>query len=211
MKHSENSDLSKRGFRVFRCFSLFFVIFRDKTNHSNEQHSYRKSAGEQPEGRDAGHPPRQAGGNHRAFRIGQEFIGVRYALCRRPTAVCGKPEQLCPPVPGPHEQARMRLYHRSATSHRHRAESNQPQPTKHRWHLDRNLRVPAATLCTHRTYLQPHQRRRGEEAHHRGRGALCLLLLAWHPLYHELPHPCARGTHAAEPTAAIPATRLHED
>ena len=54
---------------------------------------------------------------------GKSSLAFRYIICRGAAPLRGELEQLRPPIPGTHEQARMRFHQRHPACHCHRAES----------------------------------------------------------------------------------------
>ena len=140
---------------------------------------YRHSRGraEQPQAYRPHPAPQSAGGHHRTFRVREVLAGVRYAVRRRPAAVCGKPFRLRKAVPRPDAEAESGTHRRSGSRHRHRTAQRRRHAPLHRGHGDGNIRLPPTALRSRgRSPLSPLRQtagvavRRGDHAAAAGAG-----------------------------------------
>ena len=171
------------------------MLFTSVQYDNRKLHYHKRRTRQQPEEHRRRNTAGPAGSHHRPVRLGQVVAGLRHPLRRGAAPLRGKPQQLRAPVPGTHEQARVRLHQGHPARHRHRTESEQPQPALHRGHVDRNLRIPALALRPHRTDVQPRQRAGGKEALGRRHRPVHAGVSRGDALHRAHPAACAPRTH----------------
>ena len=136
--------------------------WRHASQHGIDPHP--RSAHSQPEERQPRAAAQPAGGDHRAFGLGQELVRVRYALRRRPAALRRVALGLRAPVPRAHGEARSRSHRGALARDRHRAEGGEPQPALDGGHGHRDPRLPAPALRARRHALLPRAPARARSA-----------------------------------------------
>ncbi len=128
----------------------------------------------QPQGR----VPRPASGRpdrlHRPLGLRQVEPGLRHDLRRGPASIRGEPVVVRPPVPRADGQAGRRLHRGALPGGVHRPEVHLTQPSFHRGHHHRGVRLPPPAVRPHRRAALPGLRRRhrpADAAADRGSGA----------------------------------------
>ncbi len=106
----------------------------------------------------------------RAERFGQEFLGPRYHLCRRPATLYRIAFGLRSPVPRPDAEAEGRARQRPVAGDQHRAKDDQQKPALHCRHRNRSVRLPTRPLRASGSTLlsklpNPHRYTNGRRDH----------------------------------------------
>ena len=115
-------------------------------SHARFRHPHPRRPRAQPAGRRPAAAAEPADLLHGGQRLGEEFAGLRHAVCRGAAALRAEPVQFRPAVPRPDAQARRGPDLRPEPGDLDLAEDRRAEPAIHRRHDHRDLRLPAGAV-----------------------------------------------------------------